>query len=190
MRMWFGYNLLIYFRHSFHFVNFIIFLPQKIFMKVYIQLVPFECNFSCIIWEYACAFDEIPILISSTCSKHYFGVKVGWVEGEGVCVCVWGGGGGAGQGLVRHQLHQSSIYIFLSSSDWIDNILNYSFYNWIQFIKEGRCWYPKSSTVITFVVWWRFSNCIYTGTAGFLDLTLTTWHNFYANVYYQHQIQK
>ena len=36
------------------------------FMKVYSQWVPFERNFSCIIWENACAFDEIPILFSST----------------------------------------------------------------------------------------------------------------------------
>ena len=75
--MWFGYNFLIYFCHFFHFNRH--FLTSD-FMKVYRLWVPFECSFSCIIWEYACAFDEIPIFISSTWNKLYF---LGGVVGDG-----------------------------------------------------------------------------------------------------------
>ena len=46
----------------------------------------------CIIWEYASAFDEIPILISFTWNKHYV-----FRGGEGM-------GGGVEQ--VQHQLHE------------------------------------------------------------------------------------
>ena len=85
--MWVGYNFFNIFLSLFH-LN---------FMKVYSLWVPFECTFSCIIWEYACAFNEIPTLL------------------------FWGSGEGLGVGLtvvqVQHQLHWSSIYIFIYRVD-------------------------------------------------------------------------
>ena len=98
----------------FHIVNLVIFHPQYIdngylvsttshtilyqsfwnsdFMKVYRLRVPLELKFSCIIWEYACAFNELPLLISSTSNKHY---RYFFIVGQ-----------------VRHQLNGSSTYIY------------------------------------------------------------------------------
>ena len=68
-------------------------------MKVYRLWVPFEHNLSCIISEYACTFDEIPILVSFTRNKHYF-------FGGGV----GGYGGWAGATSVSPKLN---LYIYL-----------------------------------------------------------------------------
>ena len=78
-------------------------------MNVYRLLVPFEHNFSCIIWEYACTFDEIPILISSTWNEHFF--FVGGVD-------VVGGGAGATSTLSKFDLFLLSRSLVKKLIDW------------------------------------------------------------------------
>ena len=68
-------------------------------MKVYRLWVLFEPNFLNIIWEHEYAFDEIPILISSTWNKHYFFEEgVGGVGGGVGGGAGWDGGVGGGAG--------------------------------------------------------------------------------------------
>ena len=73
-----GLDIFIFLIYCCHFFPFHFFLTSDL-VKAYRLWVPFERNFSCIIWEYACAFDEILILMSSTWNKQY---------------CAGGGGGG------------------------------------------------------------------------------------------------
>ena len=69
-----------------HFCHFNCHFLTSDFMKVYRLWVPFERNFSCIIWECECVFNEIPILISFTWNKHYFFVGEGqWGVGLSRC---------------------------------------------------------------------------------------------------------
>ena len=80
------------------------------FMKVYRQWVPFECNFLCIIWEYACAFNETPILISSTWNKHNVFLVCVWVRWWGRGWELYWGEAGATSTSLKFNLYSFLAY--------------------------------------------------------------------------------